>query len=160
MKANELKNYKLFLDLDGVLADFDSRVYEILGDYPNNLKQNAMWKELKNPKHDFYYSLNFMKDGLQLWNYCKSYNPTIITGCPLGNWAPKQKERWVHDNLGPDVSLITCMAKEKYKYSDINHILIDDRPEKSKNTWETSGGIFITHKNAIKSIEELKKLGL
>ena len=152
--------YKLFVDLDGVLANFDEKVKEITGKYPNELKLKDMWRQISPPRYeDFYYKLDFMPDAHQLWNYVKKYEPTILTGLPLGNWAKGQKVRWVGEHLGWQTKVITCMASDKYKESGEGHILIDDRI-KAEKPWVNAGGIFIHHTSASNSIIELKKLGL
>ncbi len=38
-------------------------------------------------------------------------------------------------------------------------VLVDDR-EKTRAPWEEAGGIFIHHRSAAESIEELKELGI
>lgn len=149
----------IFCDKDGVLADFDKKVFEIFGDDPKNLKTSKMWKELSKPERDFYYNLDPMPDAFVLWDYIKDYEPTVLTGLPRGNWAPDQKRRWVRDNLGSYIPVITCQGSRKHEYASPGDILIDDRPQKAKDKWESVGGIFITHVSAENTINELKRLG-
>jgi hypothetical protein len=156
---DKMQNYKIFLDLDGTLADFDRKVKEVMGQYPWEVDRKRMWKTLSRPELDFYASLDFMPDGRDLWEFCKLYNPVVLTGIPMGKWAPGQKKRWVGENLGWDVECITCFAKDKHLYGGPGTVLVDDRPEKSKDTWEQAGGVFITHTSAAESIRELQKLG-
>ena len=99
LREDENTVYKLYVDLDGVLADFDSKVKEITGKLPNELKLGDMWRQLAR-YGDFFYRLDWMPDGEQLWDYVKRYKPTILTGIPHGNWAPGQKRRWCGEKLG------------------------------------------------------------
>ncbi|HEY0835051.1 MAG TPA: hypothetical protein VGE72_14190 [Azospirillum sp.] len=148
---------KLFLDLDGVLADFDLGVKAVTGKRPEELPMKVMWRELS--RHpDFFGTLDFMHDAQELWAYCAPHEPTILTGLPLGSWAPEQKRRWVAHMLGPHVRVITCMARDKHRYAGPGHVLVDDR-EKARDPWVAAGGAFILHTSAKSSIAALKALG-
>ena len=148
--------FRLFLDLDGVLADFDRGVQQVTGKRPEQLPVKAMWKALAQAP-DFYGTLELMHDAEDLWEYCKPWHPTILTGLPLGSWAPEQKRRWVARMLGEHVPVITCMSRDKPKYSGPGHVLIDDRVS-LKEGWERAGGTFIHHTSAERSIAELESL--
>lgn len=147
----------LFCDLDGVLADFDNGVKAVTDHYPHELPIGKMWKALANAD-DFYYNLEFMHDALELWEFIAPYNPVILTGLPMGKWAPGQKKRWVGDKLGWDVPIITCMARDKHTYAEPGDILIDDRL-KAKEPWLSVGGVFVHHTSAVETIAELKSYG-
>lgn len=148
---------RLFLDLDGVLADFDRGVQTVTGRRPDQLKTKEMWRALARAP-DFYGTLELMRDAHALWEFCRPHDPTILTGLPLGNWAPEQKRRWVANMLGADVPVITCMSRDKHRYSGPNHVLVDDR-EALRDAWERAGGIFILHTSAARSIAALRELG-
>ena len=150
--------YDVYVDLDGVLADFNNGVKKVTGKYPNQLKLGYMWKRLA-AVNDFYANLDWMFDGRDLWNYVKRHNPSILTGIPRGNWAPGQKKRWCGENLGFDVPVITLFASDKHLHSGPNHVLIDDRI-KTKDSWENAGGIFVHHTSTATTIPMLKKMGL
>ena len=81
---------KLFLDLDGVLADFDRGVHEVTGKRPEELPLKTMWAALSRAP-GFFETLAFMHDAEALWRFCGPHRPTILTGLPLGTWAPEQK---------------------------------------------------------------------
>jgi hypothetical protein len=148
---------KLFLDLDGVLADFDRGVEAVTGKRPDQQHIRQMWKALAR-EPDFYGTLDMMHNAQVLWEFCKPYHPTILTGLPLGDWAPEQKRRWVAAMLGADVPVITCMTREKHRFSGPGHVLVDDRAG-TRVPWEAAGGTFILHTQAARSIAELKRLG-
>ncbi|HTI87021.1 MAG TPA: hypothetical protein VL966_10490 [Alphaproteobacteria bacterium] len=148
---------KLFIDLDGVLADFDRGVERVTGKRPEQLKVAEMWRALAR-EPQFFDTLDYMHDAELLWLFCKPYHPTILTGLPLGSWAPEQKRRWVARMLGGDVPVITCMSRDKPRYSGPGHVLVDDR-EKVRAGWEEKGGIFVHHASAERSIAELRRLG-
>ncbi len=149
---------RLFLDLDGVLADFDRGAEQVTGKRSADLSPKTMWSALS--RHpDFFATLEMMHDAQMLWDYCRPHDPTILTGLPRGNWAESQKRQWVANVLGRDVDVITCMSREKYRWSAPGHVLVDDRAS-LRESWEAHGGIFILHTSAERSIEQLRELGL
>lgn len=149
--------YKIFCDLDGVLADFDSGVLKVTGFKPGDIAVKDMWKALAR-ETNFFGTLDWMSDGKVLWDHISKYEPTILTGIPFGSWAPKQKREWCYHHLGA-YNVITCWSKEKHLHSGEGCILIDDRI-KAKAPWEEKGGIFILHVTAEDSIRQLKELGI
>lgn len=153
-----MATHKLYLDLDGVLADFDRGVEIVTGRRPDQQSTREMWTALSRAP-DFFGTLEMMRDAKELWDYCAPHRPVILTGLPLGRWAEPQKRRWVANMLGAEVEVITCMARDKPKWSAPGHILVDDR-EKTKAGWEAAGGTFILHTQAASSIRQLKALGI
>lgn len=152
---------ELFLDLDGVLADFDKHYYNLFGYKPikntKNKQEKVNWKLIEKADR-FFYNLPLMEDALELWDYCKKYNPIIITGLPTSvESAAKDKIEYVKDNLNYD-KIICCKAKNKCLYGNSGDILIDDT-KKYMLDWINMGGIWITHASAENSINELKKQG-
>ncbi|MCO6415084.1 hypothetical protein JYK14_02675 [Siccirubricoccus sp. KC 17139] len=148
---------RLFLDLDGVLSDFDRGVREVTGKRPEELPLKVMWAALARAPR-FFETLAFMEDAEALWRFCQPHHPTILTGLPHGAWAPGQKRRWVARMLGAHVPVVTCMTREKPKWSGAGHVLVDDRLA-TREGWERKGGIFIHHLSAERSIAALCRLG-
>jgi hypothetical protein len=147
----------LFVDLDGVLADFDRGVLAVTGKRPEDLSLKTMWGALSKAPA-FFDTLDFMHDAEALWRFCAPHHPTILTGLPLGSWAPKQKKQWVARMLGAHVPVITCMSREKPRWSGPGHVLVDDRAS-AREGWEAKGGTFVHHVSAERSIAALQKLG-
>lgn len=150
---------RLFLDADGVLADFDEGARRLLGMTPRAFEQKhgrgAFWKRLASAK-DFYGSLPEMPDARLLFDAVKHLTPTILTGLPLGNWAAPQKVRWASEHF-PGVPIITCMARDKHKHMKAGDVLVDDR-ENHRAAYEAAGIIFVHHKNARMSVNELARI--
>ena len=97
-------------------------------------------------------------DGHLLWEAIRGLpKVNILTGLPYGRWAAPQKRQWCLENLGT-VPVITCMARDKYKACKVEgSILIDDNLS-AEDAWVKSGGIFVHHVSAEKTILELKRL--
>jgi hypothetical protein len=150
---------RLFLDADGVLADFDEGARRLLGMYPLQYEakrgRGAFWRELAKAK-SFYGTLPEMADARLLFNAVKHLKPTILTGLPLGNWAAPQKVRWAAEHF-PGVPIITCMARDKHKHMRPGDVLVDDR-ENHRAAYETAGVVFVHHENANDSLRQLAKI--
>jgi NEDD4-binding protein 2 len=82
-----------------------------------------------------------------------------LTGVPQGKKQyPMEKLLWCRKNLNSDIeNIITCKSTDKYKYSSIGHILIDDNPSNGIK-WIHYGGIFIHHVTPERTIYELEKI--
>jgi len=154
--------YQLFVDLDGVLVDFESGVERITGKHPSQLAPRTMWPQLARTP-GFYERLEWTEDGHLLWDSVKDLDPTILTGLPLGRWAEPQKRAWCARELGPEVPVITCMSRNKAvrareATSDAETpVLVDDR-DWLRESWEEMGGVFVHHTDALSSIEEIEAL--
>lgn len=159
-------DYQLFVDLDGVLVDFDSGVRHATGKDPAELTPRQMWPVLARTT-GFYDSLSWMSDGRELWEALRTYSPAILTGLPMGKWAEPQKRSWCSRELGDEIPVITGMSRkkaelalewlEKQNEERRTPVLIDDRL-KIKESWETAGGIFVLHLDAETSLEALRGL--
>jgi hypothetical protein len=147
---------RLYLDCDGVLADFDEGATAILGMKPKAFEHRhglgRFWQKLA-AAPDFYFSLPLMADAMRLFDAVKHLDPIILTGLPRGNWAADQKMRWAAQHF-PGVRMITCMARDKRNHAKDGDVLVDDN-DKFRHLWEQAGGIFVHHKNAESSIAEL-----
>ena len=161
-------NYKmnckpqLFLDCDGVLADFDSLAEEILGRHPHEaedlLTTPVFWQRLRG-HGSFYRDLPLLPQGRILFAAVQHLHPIILTGCPEGNWAEAQKVAWAAEHF-PGTKIITCPSKDKRLHMTApGDILVDDY-HKYKHLWEAAGGIFVLYRKADQALTELEALGL
>jgi len=155
--------YTLFVDLDGVLVDFERGVHEHTGKFVSEMSPRQMWPWLARTP-DFYALLDWTADGKELWSYASRHSPIILTGLPLGNWAKPQKIAWCERELGKHVPVVTCMSRDKAKVAreyaaDSVPVLVDDR-ESIRDSWESMGGTFILHRTAAETIGALRAIGL
>jgi hypothetical protein len=153
------KEPRLFLDADGVLADFDEGARRLLGMAPAQFQakhgRREFWRRIAYAKN-FYGSLPEMPDARILFDGVRHLKPTILTGLPLGNWAAPQKVRWAAEHF-PGVPIITCMARDKHKHMTAGDVLVDDR-ENHRPAYEAAGVIFVHHGTAEDSLRQLSKI--
>jgi len=160
--------YRIFVDLDGVLADFEKHARETLHVDPHATDKesvNQLFKKLDQYQlagGKYFEHMPPMPDAMHLWNYIKEYNPTICSAIGRIAHAQPEKQAWVRQHLGSKAAtsaLFVPAAKEKMRYAGPNHILIDDKM-KAIAPWKQAGGIGILHTSAATTIEKLKELGL
>jgi hypothetical protein len=173
--------YTLFVDMDGVLVDFEKGYEQLTGvsiQQSNEQGKNKFWDlyrdslEQKNiPEKDYWSSLSWMSDGQTLWDYVKSYNPYVLTAPSVNFDLPREqrytrefnqsiqgKLDWVQrlDNMK---NVYFKAARFKPQMAGPNKILIDDRKD-TIDAWNAAGGIGILHTSTANTIEQLEKLGL
>ena len=151
---------KVYLDCDGVLADFDRGAEVVFGmpaaAFEQRHGRGSFWKKLAQTP-DFFAGLEPLPDAFELFDAVRHLNPTILTGLPRGNWAEPQKRRWAERHF-PGVEVITTTAALKREYCSPGDVLVDDR-DKYRALWEDAGGIFIHHRSAAESIRQLREHG-
>jgi 5'(3')-deoxyribonucleotidase len=148
---------QLYLDCDGVLADFDKGATALLGMKPKAFQKRhgvgRFWAKLARAP-DFYFGLPLLPDAMRLFEAVRHLDPIILTGLPLGNWAAEQKVRWAAHYF-PGTRIITTMARDKRNHARAGDVLVDDQLRHA-HLWEEAGGIFIHHKNADETLARLK----
>ena len=133
---------KLFLDMDGVFCDFESRFQEILAEkgitpaQEKQLTQFQRWNILmkkdpygefteENNRH-FFDMLDSLPGATRLWIAVNDFLfrsgqkcPIFLTGCPVSpfrKWAEEGKEAWVRSNFlqeGGQIHTISVPEKEE-----------------------------------------------
>src|SRR3546814_11975156 len=105
----------------------------------------AFWKRLAKAG-DFYATLPLLPDARHLFQAVAHLHPIILTGCPRGNWAEAQKERWVAEHF-PGTQIIPCMAVDKRRHAQDGDILVADTL-KHRPLREEAGGTFVHPRHA------------
>lgn len=148
----------VFVDMDGVLADFDTGYELYFGTRPSKADDNVDW-ELVRGTEGFYRELPPMPDFDVLWRGLAGMNPIILTGVPREvPEAADNKLAWVRRIIGPDQPVITCRSKDKSLHiRQPGDILIDDW-EKYRKVWIKRGGRWITHTSAADSLAALGEM--
>lgn len=149
---------QLYLDCDGVLADFDAGAEKLLGMRPKPFaeRQNLgrMWAKLARSEN-FYGTLPLMPGATRLFEAVQHLDPIILTGLPRGGWAAPQKVEWAALHF-PGTRIITCMAADKRDHCAEGDVLVDDTL-KHRHLWEGAGGIFVHHRDVDETLAELRR---
>jgi len=150
---------KLFVDMDGVLADFDGHHEAMLGVRSCKHADNVDWA-LVRAVTDFYLHIPPMPDMQLLWDRIARHSPIVLTGVPEAvPEAADNKCAWVRRHIGDHVEVRCCRSKAKCLHASPGDILIDDW-EKHRHLWIAAGGLWITHRSAAETSEALTQLGL
>lgn len=167
---------QIFLDMDGVLADFhlgaktkfglDIHAMNKMKEIPNNIKKqnSVMWAHIrKNPQ--FWLDLQPTEDAFELWEHFRHLDPIILTAAPatfsVGSetflMVGEMKKEWIKKTFGMNDSsrfiCTTSTAKHKHIIEGKTNFLIDDNIKIISN-WSNTGNIGILHKTSKKSIQE------
>lgn len=140
---------KIFLDLDGVMADFDGAFPKVFGLDHKGMADEAMWEKI-NGHPSFFRDLPPMPGALEFFERIKHLDPIILTACPKTNYknAATQKIAWVREHLSKDVLVMPVMGgsnKPLFMHAE-GDILIDDF-ERNCLAWAAHGGVPILHRN-------------
>lgn len=157
---------KIYVDLDGVLADFDAAYGKIVGTsdkskWPKDDEVGSFWHPIIRTKR-FWLDIPLMKDALVLWEVLRKHHYVSILSSPGTldkERATVQKRLWVREHLDPEANILLKAAKEKHHYACPNSLLIDDW-HKNTRRWTDAGGKVIHHQSAAETIEKLKILGV
>ena len=166
----QVSEFKIYLDMDGVIADFDKRFKDISGMDPREFEDKYGTKEFWNlideeNKVKFWVGIPEMPGAKALVDYVKKYNFELLTSPSAKKQSYLGKLLWIRnhkDLFGGKPRVNFKRAKEKHEVkSDLQttDILIDDR-EDTISRWNEAGGTGIHYKSASQVINDLKKLGL
>ena len=159
----EPPKYTLYCDMDGVLADFETRFEQYsdgltTDEYRDEFGISAFWKLVNGEGVGFWVGIPWMSDGKELFDYIKPNLFSLLSAPSSENSSRLGKRLWVKNKI-PGTKLILASAKNKQNYSEEGAILIDDR-EDTIREWDSRGGIGILHTSAASTIQQLQKLGL
>ena len=149
----------LYLDMDGVLCNFDKAYRAIDPEKADRKKfREAVFT------YKIFEDLEFMPDAQELLNHVSRLNNItveILTSMGTfdtvqGNEAKMQKIKWLNDKNIPYKSNFVHSKEEKAKYATPTSILIDDSVGCIK-PFNIAGGHGILHTSARESIEQLSR---
>lgn len=172
MKEDIRKAYDIYVDMDGVLTDFERRFEQFAGVSPDEFTSQKTIQVGKEKADEqfwdlvdkqigvrFWAGMPWMPEGEKLYQYIKKSKPTILTSPSRDESSRIGKGVWVKRNM-PNVPVkFGYKASGKAKYAGPNKILIDDR-EDNIQAWKAAGGIGILFKSTEQVKNELSKLGL
>ena len=171
IKENEVSAYTIYLDMDGVIADFDQRFLDLSGmtpdEYRDKYGMSQFWDfiDIEN-KVRFWAGIPVMPGAKKLVDYVSQYDYEILTAPSIKKQSRLGKMIWlrkIHSDLFPDTPKVNFKpAKAKHQVKSNltkTDILIDDKAS-TIDTWNSAGGTGVLYTSSDDSIKQLKDLGL
>lgn len=161
----------IYLDMDGVVADFDTAAEQFLGiprrvDYVQGHYKLSReeWARLKTQPR-FYRTLPLMPQAHELVSVARQYRDRLgwqlkfLTAVPKDDdvpWAFYDKVLWAQDHW-PDIPVFFGPhSTDKWRHCRGGDILVDDR-EDNCSAWSAAGGwaFHVVHRNIEPAIRAL-----
>lgn len=159
--------FDIYLDSDGVIADFSAYVLKNYGKLPEALLEKGekarFWSWVQRHNDDvepFFRSLPVMQDAHLLVDFCKSQFRSTKILTARGNTpsnGEEQKVDWYAEHFPGLECIVVRKSPDKAAYAHSRAILIDDRA-KSIDPWVEAGGIGILHTSVEDTICQLNEL--
>jgi beta-phosphoglucomutase-like phosphatase (HAD superfamily) len=158
----EAKITKIYLDMDGVIADFDRRYKERYKMLPREADDNKEFEKFftKFIADGEFATLDLMPDAMELIDFLRTLKvPTeILSSSASEKRDPEirpQKLEWLKKNSIEFNPIIVPGKRHKKDYSNANTLLIDDTSV-NIDQWRREGGIGILHTDTLTTINILK----
>lgn len=166
----------LYLDLDGVFADFDGHLKSY------GIHRNKTQNSHHMPKHTwsdeqkafdveitklmglsgFWEAIPLCQGAYKLWDFCSLYHPVILTAIPTNpDWKEQitlEKNKWIDKYLGFRIPRIICLRSEKQKYAGSYYDILVDDTIQNISEWTEAGGFGIFHTDIDNTIKKLQHI--
>lgn len=140
---------RIYLDLDGVMADFDAHFPALFGVDHRTILDDDMWATI-NAHPSYFRDMPVCEGAKAFFDGISWLNPIILTACPKSNYAhvARQKREWVREHLSKRATVLPVMGgrNKPLFMHQVGDILIDDF-ERNTKAWQDEGGIAILHKD-------------
>jgi 5'(3')-deoxyribonucleotidase len=143
----------IYIDMDGVVADWESLAKEVLGTQPRDINgrwPDYEWQKVKAIEH-FYYKLNTMPRADELMALARRFRDELgwrlymLTALPHDDSHPEaaaDKYEWMYERW-PDVPVrLGPYSHDKWRHASPGDILVDDRPSNIQE-WQEAGGVAV-----------------
>lgn len=135
----------IYIDMDGVIADFDQAIINTFGEEYNNHIATKFWKETC-VEAEMFRKMPPISEGIAMVTEILKYHDicfmTSTGGMPHHIDIAKQKLDWLHTHGLGDHPVAFCMSTVgKGRFASRGRLLIDDR-RKVCDQWRMGGGSF------------------
>lgn len=149
---------RLYLDLDGVMADFDAHFPAVFGLDHRGMADDAMWSTI-NAHPTYFRDMPTCPGAVEFFREIEHLDPIILTACPRTNYqhVARQKREWVREHLSSTITILPVMGgrnKPLFMHQP-GDILIDDF-ERNTDAWFDAGGVPILHRSFPATMQALK----
>jgi hypothetical protein len=158
---------KIYLDMDGVLANFDKQYELVFGARPTDIKDRTKhfwshWDEFVTGKN--FTKLELLPDAKTLMKACDLLQVPVEILSSTGNEKyyneiAAQKTEWLKAHGITYKTNFVAGGSKKAQFADPWNILVDDTP-KVVDAYVKAGGTAILHTDADTTIKQLLKLYL
>lgn len=143
---------KLYIDMDGVLCDFEGKCRLAFGDledseslaqYRARIGGNQFWRQIRASDGEFWETMEPIEKEVpvvEIWNRLKAVCPHIAILSSPDDRDPMcihGKEKWLDKHLGP--GQLRIFESNKYIYACPQSVLVDDF-DKQTIPWNERGG--------------------
>ncbi|MGO4738601.1 hypothetical protein AB4099_18785 [Bosea sp. 2KB_26] len=140
---------RLYLDLDGVMADFDAHFPAVFGLDHRGMADDAMWQTI-NAHPSYFRDMPPCPGAIEFFREIAHLDPIVLTACPRTNYAnaATQKRAWVREHLSTSITVLPVMGghnKPLFMHAP-KDILIDDF-RRNTEAWSAAGGVSILHQD-------------
>lgn len=161
-------NKTLYLDMDGVVVDFQAGAAQVLGyrlDDPSAFYPEEDWKKLSACEHWFadlpkMAGADILVEIARCFREDLNYRVLFLTAIPHNNdipWAFHDKIKWA-EKYYPDIPVhFGPYSDDKQHHCKPHDILVDDRRDNCEQ-WTTAGGIAIHVLDVHQAIYQLEDM--
>lgn len=168
----EMTDYQIYCDMDGVLCDFDKQFDKYFGSSPKEYIEEHGQKVFDNAVDkagsEFWATMDWTSGGESLWKSIAPYGVIILSSPGDYTGAKEGKTEWIQTHLNPAPKKIIFDRQSGEKHQELkgksqrqikNSVLIDDY-SKNLNPWENMGGKAIKYdhtdyRDALSKIQDL-----
>ena len=156
-----LKVKKIYLDMDGVIADFNKRYKELFTVHPKEAEKDNKFEPFFKVfiRKQGFATLDLMPDAINLMNYVRKIGiPVEILSSTASEDRDAdirpQKIKWLKDHQIEFNPIFVPGGELKAKYATPDSLLIDDTP-KVIDAFRRAGGIGILYTDYVSCIATL-----
>ena len=153
--------YKLYVDMDGVLVDWEKQFERYSGGIPVDTYKaehggKSRYELVHKNSPAFYATAPWMSDGKVLYSFLKEF-PAEILSHSTDQESSIGKKQWLDKNNISFKPNFVNNRNDKAKFAAPDTILIDDRADVI-DQFNSAGGIGVLHTSATTTINKLKEL--
>lgn len=160
------EQYKIYLDMDGVITDWNKQFESISGgvsseEFDKEHGEGTSLQLSQNASPEFYANMEWTPDGKMLYNFLKYFDCEILSHANRMNSEDNRvldgKNTWLKNNNISIPQNLVPNREDKQKFSNATSILIDDRSDNIQE-FISAGGIGILHTDSETTMNKLNEL--